>query len=106
MYTMNIRIISAIAASVFLVGCAAPDILNRKTFTLSDFKSNKYKVILPNTATSYRVSVEYTAKKSFSFTAKPSNNAFIGLSRISFPASETLRKESRDFKIAVPDTVI
>ncbi|MBR2920380.1 MAG: hypothetical protein IKC27_03390 [Kiritimatiellae bacterium] len=100
---MNIKILSAIAASAFLIGCAAPDCRNRKTFTLNDFKSNEYKVVLPKNASTCRISVEYTAKKKFSFTAKPSHNAFVGLSRISFPASETLRKESRDFKVVSPD---
>ncbi|MBO7236508.1 MAG: hypothetical protein J6V45_00295, partial [Kiritimatiellae bacterium] len=69
---MNIKILSAIAASVFLIGCAAPDCRNQKTFTLNDFKSNEYKVVLPKNASTYRISVEYTAQKKFSFTAKPS----------------------------------
>lgn len=100
---MKIHVLSAIAASVFLIGCATSDRREQRTFTLSDLKSNGYRIPLPKRGSTYRINLEYTAKKKFHFSAKPSHNAFSGLARISFPACETLRKESRDFKVDIPD---
>ena len=100
---MNIKTLSAIAASIFIAGCATTECPELKTYNLNDFKSNEYKVVLPKNTSMYRINIEYTAKKKFSFTAKPSHNAFIGFSRITFPSSNTLRKESRDFKVVSPN---
>lgn len=88
-----------ILASAFLTGCTTHRHTAKILFTEKDFAEKGARVTLPEGPATYRITAEYSAKKSFSFTAKPVNNAFPGLSRKTFPASKQVRKVSHDFKV-------
>lgn len=100
----NITLSLTIIASAFFAGCASIGQTSTSYYTKKDFVANKNRVVLPKSDAQYRrIIIEYTAKKAFSISVKPTNNAFSGLSSVSFPATSTLSKTSRDFKIEVPE---
>lgn len=95
----NILSTLIVTTTVILSGCATA----KSTFTKDDFSGNKNRVILPESDAQYRrINIEYSAKKPFSISVKPTNNAFSGLSRVSFPASAA-NATFRDFKVEVPE---
>ena len=100
---MKRMILQAAVACMFFAGCASPIPFSGKVWTEKDFASNNNRVVLPKNVGTYRIEMEYSAKKPFSFAVKPSHNAFLGLSAVSFSPSENLKKVSRDFKIETPD---
>lgn len=98
---MKILLLSLVAC-VVSAGCASAGFSSGKLYTEKDFAANGYRVSLPKDVAAYRIEIEYSAKKKFSFTVKPQHNAFSGLSNIAFPPSESLCKVSRDFKVDAP----
>lgn len=91
---------STLMFAALFTGCATA----KSSFSQNDFTSNKNRVILPKSDAQYRrVNIEYSAKKPFSISIKPTNNAFSGLARVSFPASATTTTAIRDFKVEIPE---
>lgn len=100
----NITLSLTIIVSAFFAGCASIGQTSTAFYTKKDFVANKNRVVLPKSDAQYRrINIEYSAKKPFSISIKPTNNAFSGLSRVSFPASATNTITSRDFKVEVPE---
>ena len=100
----NIILSLTIVASAFFAGCVSIGQTSTSFFTKKDFIANKNQVVLPKSDAQYRrITIEYSAKKPFSISIKPTNNAFSGLSRVSFPASAATTTAIRDFKIEIPE---